>query len=190
MASKLKAISVTAALETASNAAMVGTTNLYTLPLEILTIYYATSVKGDKPKVIFELATPIKGVGTIQIFAPSYLTFDEQRAHLAEYFENGITVIGSENQPVFSVDGNSVEGLFFKRYEVDGPNYEIITEAAALSKMKATGLNSNVMEFGVANAKLTMEQINTCKNIQRGNIGTVAVTTGGGVMAWLAGVLK
>ena len=186
MASKLKAISVTAALETASNAAMVGTTNLYTLPLEILTIYYATSVKGDKPKVIFELATPIKGVGTIQIFAPSYLTFDEQRAHLAEYFENGITVIGSENQPVFSADGNSVEGLFFKRYEVDGPNYEIITEAAALSKMKATGLNSNVMEFGVANAKLTREQINTGKNIQRGNVGTVAVTTTGGVMGWLA----
>ena len=190
MASKLKAISVSAALETGSNAATVGVVNLYSVPRDIFTINAANSVKGDKPKVILELAIPIKGVGTIQVFAPSYLSFDDQRALLAEYFEHGITVVGSDHQPEFSADGNSVVGLFFKRYEVDGPNYEIVTEAAALSKMKATGLNSNVMEFGVANTKLTRDQIETATNLQRGNFGKVAVTTPCGVLGWLTNALK
>jgi hypothetical protein len=188
--SKLKSISaVTSASEALNVASTVGTLNLYSLPLETFVVNFANSVKGDKPKVILELAVPVKGIGTIQIFAPSYLSFDEQRAHLAEYFEHGATINGADNQPECGPDG-SLEGIFFKRYEIDGPNYEVVSAASALGKMKATGLNSSVMQFGAANTKLTRAQIETATSLQRGNYAKVAVQQEGGVMGWLANVLK
>lgn len=165
---KIKAVSNSVAASVETTDAGVGVLNLYTLPLETFTVNFANTVKGDKPKVILELAVPVKGIGTIQVFAPSYLSFDEQRAYLAEYFEHGMTVKGADNQPTIGADG-VVDGIFFKRYEVDGPNYELVSAKAAISKMEATGLNSNVMTFGAANAKLSREQVQTATNLQRGN---------------------
>jgi len=165
---KIKSVSNSVAASVETTDSSVDVLNLYTLPLETFTVNFANTVKGDKPKVILELAVPVKGIGTIQVFAPSYLSFDEQRAYLAEYFEHGMTVKGAENQPTIDANG-VVDGIYFKRYEVQGPNYELVSVNSAISKMEATGLNSNVMIFPAANTKLSREQINTATNLQKGN---------------------
>ena len=164
---KIKAVSSIS--ESVNVAAPVATTcNVWTLPLEVFTVNFAKTAKQDKPKVILELAVPRQGIGTIQVFAPSYLSYDEQFAYLAEYFEHGMTINGADNQPNVDADGN-VDGFYFKRYETDGPNYELISAKSAQSKMEATGLNSSVMTFGAANTKLSRAQVETATALQRGN---------------------
>lgn len=188
---KLKSVTPSVAASSAlETGATIGTLNLYSLPLEIFTINFANSAKNDKPKVILELTVPVQGVGVISVFAPSYLNYDEQRAYLSEYFEHGQTINGADNQPEFSDDGNSAEGLFFKRYQMDGPNFEIVTSESAIGKMKATGLNCSVMQFGAANAKQSRAQIEAATSLTRGNYGKVAVATEGGIMGVLANIFK
>lgn len=189
---KIKAVSSVAASVNV-DAPVATTCNVWTLPLEIFTVNFAKTAKNDKPKVILELAVPRQGIGTIQVFAPSYLSYDEQFAYLAEYFEHGMTINGADNQPEVSEDG-IVDGFYFKRYDIDGPNYELISAKSAASKLEATGLNSSVMTFGTANTKLTRAQVETSTALQRGNytkviasdekrlnnyIGTIAQGIGG-----------
>ncbi len=161
---------------------------VFTLPLETFTIDYGESVKGDQPKVILSLAEPVKGIGTIQIFAPKFrvidnkltkLSYDDQLQYLAEHFEPGKTITGAEFQ----------EGLYFKRYEVDGPNYEIIETQNAIDAMKTTNTNSSVMEFGAANTKMSRKDVETATSLSRGNYGKVAVQSGG-VMDILKGIFS
>ena len=186
---KLKSVTVSEATSALETAGTTGTLNLYTLPLEIFTVNFSQSAKSDKPKVILELAVPVEGVGVISIFAPSYLSYDEQRSFLSEYFEHGQTINGADNQPEPDSTG-SIDGLFFKRYQMDGPNFEIVSAKSAAGKMQATGLNSSVMQFGTANSKLTRAQIENATSLQRGNYAKVAVQTEGGILGVLANIFK
>lgn len=166
---KIKPVSNSVAASVADTTSVVAKANVYTFPLEKFITNYGKTEKGDKPKVIFELAQPIKGVGTIQVFAPSYLSYDQQFEYLAKVFKHGQAMIGADNQPEIDPETGKLDGFFFKRYEVDGPNYELISVESALSILEVTGSNSNVMEFGAANARLSREQINTASNLQKGN---------------------
>jgi len=164
------------------------TSKVFTLPLETFTIDYGESVKGDQPKVILSLAEPVKGIGTIQIFAPKFrvvggrltkLSYDDQLQYLAEHFEPGKTITGAEYQ----------EGLYFKQYEIGGPNYEIIETHNALDALETTGANSSVMVFGAANTKMSRKDTETATNMAKGNYSKVAVQSGG-VMDILKGIFK
>ena len=166
--SKLNSAAVVSnALGNAANAT--GTLNVYTFPTSVFTISHGRTTDGARAKVILEPAIQDSSVGTIQIFAP----FGQDEALLQE-FVAGSVIDGSKAQDL---------GYYFKLS--NGSNYQWLPEATAIALMESTGLNSSVMAFPEANKKLTREQLQTVKNINKGDIGKVAVTTNGGVMGWL-----
>jgi hypothetical protein len=158
---------VSSALGNAANAT--GTLNVYTFPTSVFTISHGTTTDGKRAKVILESAIQDETVGTIQIFAP----YGQDEALLAE-FQAGAVIDGSKAQDL---------GYYFKLS--NGSNYQWLPEATAIALMESTGLNSSVMTFPEANKKMTREQLQTVKSINKGDIGKVAVTTNGGVMGWL-----
>lgn len=146
-----------------------GTLNVYTFPTSVFTISHGRTTDGARAKVILEPAIQDETVGTIQIFAP----YGKDEELLAE-FQAGAVIDGSKAQDL---------GYYFKHS--NGSNYQWMPEATAKALMDNTGLNSSVMTFPEANKRLTREQYQTVKNINKGDIGKVAVTTNGGVMGWL-----
>ena len=174
---------VNATLASATNTTGLKTA-VYTLPLETVIVKHDNSVKGDRPKVIIISALRSDTVGTVSIFAPSYLTFDQQRAFLMDLFEHGDSFDGSQFQPTGSADD-----LYFERYGSDSPTYEVMTVKAALKRMETTSLNSAPIDFGTPNAKMTREHIGIANDLQRKNFGKAAVKSGG-VMNALAGFFK
>lgn len=177
MSTKLKSVNSSAAA-LATGAASTTVCNVHTLPLAVIETNFATSAKGDKPKVILSLAVPQQGVGSISVFAPSYMSYDEQFAFLEKYFEHGDTIDGAQNQ----------DAIYFKQYEVGGPNFEIISVEGAKKKMQVTGLNSSIMTFGTANAQQSRQQIQDATNITRGNVGKVIVANEGRLSSFLGAV--
>jgi hypothetical protein len=164
---------------TVANQALVGATNttgiktaVHTLPLETVIVKHDNSIKGDRPKVTMISALRSATVGTVSIFAPNYLSFNEQRAFLMDLFEHGDSFDGSLFQPTGSVDD-----LYFERYGEDSPTFEVMTVKAALKRMEITGLNSAPIEFGIPNARMSRADIQTANDLQRGNYGKVAVKT-------------
>jgi hypothetical protein len=107
------------------------------------------------------------------------LSYDDQLQYLAEYFEPGKTITGAEFQ----------EGLYFKSYEIGGPNYEILETHNALDTLETTGVNSSVMEFGAANTKRSRKDTETATNMSKGNYGKVAVQAGA-VKSILSNIFK
>lgn len=161
------AVTASNVLSDASSAT--GTLNVYTFPTSVFTISHGRTNDGARAKVILEPAIQNDSVGTIQIFAP----FGQDEAMLQEFVQ-GAVIDGSKAQDL---------GYYFKLS--NGSNYQWMPEATAKALMETTGLNSSVMVFPEANKKLTREQLQTVKNINKGDIGKVAVTTNGGVMGWL-----
>ncbi len=168
--------SASIATSTLSNAATsnTGTLNVHTFPTCVFIISHGTTTDGKRAKVILEPAIQDERVGTIQIFAP----FGQDEALLAE-FQAGAVIDGSKAQDL---------GYYFKLS--NGSNYQWMPESTAIALMQSTGLNSSVMVFPEANKKLSRDQLQTVKNINKGDIGKVAVTAPGGVTAWLANAFK
>lgn len=160
---------VTASNVLSDAASATGTLNVYTFPTSVFIISHGRTNDNARAKVILEPAIKDDSVGTIQIFAP----FGQDEAMLAEFVQ-GAVIDGSKAQDL---------GYYFKLS--NGSNYQWMSEATAKALMETTGLNSSVMAFPEANKKLTREQLQTVKNINKGDIGKVAVTTNGGVMGWL-----
>jgi hypothetical protein len=166
--SKLNSAAVVSnVLSDAANAT--GTLNVYTFPTSVFTISHGTTTDGKRAKVILESAIQNDSVGTIQIFAP----FGQDEAMLAEFVAGSV------------IDGNKAQDLGYYFKLSNGSNYQWLSESTAKALMESTGLNSSVMAFPEANKKLSREQYQTVKNINKGDIGKVAVTTQGGVMGWL-----
>lgn len=140
--------------------------SVYTAPLGLIVFKHDVSAKGDRPKVLINSIGPnANTVGNVSIFAPAYLSFDEQRKHLQELFEHNFSEDGANLQDV---------GLYFERYG-DGPTYEVISEKAAKQRMTVTGLNSAPIEFGTPNTKLTRDEIQTAGDLEKRNFGKAAV---------------
>jgi hypothetical protein len=160
---------VTASNVLSDAASATGSLNVYTFPTSVFTISHGRTNDNARAKVILEPAIQDDSVGTIQIFAP----FGQDEAMLAEFVQ-GAVIDGSKAQDL---------GYYFKLS--NGSNYQWLSESTAKALMETTGLNSSVMAFPEANKKLTREQLQTVKNINKGDIGKVAVTTSNGVMGWL-----
>ena len=160
---------VTASNVLSDAASATGSLNVYTFPTSVFTISHGRTTDGARAKVILESAIKDDSVGTIQIFAP----FGQDEAMLAEFVQ-GAVIDGSKAQDL---------GYYFKLS--NGSNYQWLSESTAKALMETTGLNSSVMAFPEANKKLTREQLQTVKNINKGDIGKVAVTTSNGVIGWL-----
>ena len=154
-------------LSDAANAT--GTLNVYTFPTSVFTISHGTTTDGKRAKVILESAIQNDSVGTIQIFAP----YGQDEAMLQEFVQGAV------------IDGSKAQDLGYYFKHSNGSNYQWLSESTAKALMETTGLNSSVMVFPEANKKLTREQLQTVKNINKGDIGKVAVTTDGGVIGWL-----
>jgi hypothetical protein len=150
-------------------ASATGTLNVYTFPTSVFTISHGRTTDGARAKVILEPAIQDSSIGTIQIFAP----YCQDEALLQE-FQAGTVIDGNKAQDL---------GYYFKLS--NGSNYQWLPEQTAIALMTSTGLNSSIMAFPEANKKMTREQYQTVKNINKGDIGKVAVTTQGGVMGWL-----
>lgn len=166
--SKLNSAAVVS--NTIANAAnATGTLNVYTFPTSVFTISHGRTTDGARAKVILESAIQNDSVGTIQIFAP----YGQDEAMLAEFVQGAV------------IDGNKAQDLGYYFKLSNGSNYQWLPETTAKALMESTGLNSSVMAFPEANKKLSREQYQTVKNINKGDIGKVAVTTQGGVMGWL-----
>jgi hypothetical protein len=167
--SKLNSASIASSTLANAETTKTGNLNVYTFPTSVFIISHGTTTDGKRAKVILESAIQDETVGTIQIFAP----YGQDEALLAE-FQAGAVIDGSKAQDL---------GYYFKLS--NGSNYQWLSEQTAIALMTSTGLNSSVMAFPEANKKMTREQIQTVKNINKGDIGKVAVTTNGGVMGWL-----
>jgi hypothetical protein len=146
-----------------------GNLNVYTFPTSVFTISHGRTTDGARAKVILEPAIQDDSIGTIQIFAP----YGKDEELLAEFQANTV------------IDGNKAQDLGYYFKHSNGSNYQWMPEATAKALMQSTGLNSCVMVFPEANKKLSREQLQTVKSINKGDIGKVAVTTNGGVMGWL-----
>ena len=160
---------VTASNVLSDAASATGSLNVYTFPTSVFIISHGRTNDNARAKVILEPAIQDSSVGTIQIFAP----YGQDEAMLAEFVQ-GAVIDGSKAQDL---------GYYFKLS--NGSNYQWLSESTAKALMETTGLNSSVMAFPEANKKLTREQLQTVKNINKGDIGKVAVTTSNGVMGWL-----
>lgn len=154
-------------LSDAANAT--GTLNVHTFPTSVFIISHGRTNDNARAKVILESAIQNDSVGTIQIFAP----FGQDEAMLAEFVQGAV------------IDGSKAQDLGYYFKHSNGSNYQWLSESTAKALMETTGLNSSVMVFPEANKKLTREQLQTVKNINKGDIGKVAVTTDGGVIGWL-----
>lgn len=146
-----------------------GSLNVYTFPTSVFIISHGRTNDNARAKVILEPAIQNDSVGTIQIFAP----YGQDEALLQEFVAGSV------------IDGSKAQDLGYYFKHSNGSNYQWMPEQTAIALMETTGLNSSVMMFPEANKKLTREQLQTVKNINKGDIGKVAVTTNGGVLGWL-----
>jgi hypothetical protein len=160
---------VTASNVLSDAASATGSLNVYTFPTSVFIISHGRTNDNARAKVILEPAIQDSSVGTIQIFAP----YGQDEAMLAEFVQGAV------------IDGSKAQNLGYYFKLSNGSNYQWLSEQTAKALMETTGLNSSVMAFPEANKKLTREQLQTVKNINKGDIGKVAVTTNGGVMGWL-----
>jgi hypothetical protein len=160
---------VTASNVLSDAASATGSLNVYTFPTSVFIISHGRTNDNARAKVILEPAIQDSSVGTIQIFAP----YGQDEAMLAEFVQGAV------------IDGSKAQNLGYYFKLSNGSNYQWLSESTAKALMETTGLNSSVMAFPEANKKLTREQLQTVKNINKGDIGKVAVTTNGGVMGWL-----
>jgi hypothetical protein len=160
---------VTASNVLSDAASATGSLNVYTFPTSVFIISHGRTNDNARAKVILEPAIQDSSVGTIQIFAP----YGQDEAMLAEFVQGAV------------IDGSKAQNLGYYFKLSNGSNYQWLSESTAKALMETTGLNSSVMAFPEANKKLTREQLQTVKNINKGDIGKVAVTTNGGVMSWL-----
>jgi hypothetical protein len=160
---------VTASNVLSDAASATGSLNVYTFPTSVFIISHGRTNDNARAKVILEPAIQDSSVGTIQIFAP----YGQDEAMLAEFVQGAV------------IDGSKAQNLGYYFKLSNGSNYQWLSEQTAKALMETTGLNSSVMAFPEANKKLTREQLQTVKNINKGDIGKVAVTTNGGVMSWL-----